>query len=222
MTHEPTRLVQEEIHHRFLNTLTALYGFLRRDFAAFDDPDVRDAVTTLEGRLMAFAGVHRTLHTCSASGRIDVPTYFAKLCAQLCSAQFAPRGIHCDFSADEGDVRPEVGEKLGLILVELVTNCAKHAFPEPWGGSVQISFRRQEGGWTCVVRDDGRGMQPGQAGEGLRLVRDLAHAIQAEVTFQSDGGGVQVTVRLPDAEREDENTPKVRLGSWADPRPLSP
>ncbi|MGH6910721.1 MAG: histidine kinase dimerization/phosphoacceptor domain -containing protein, partial [Phenylobacterium sp.] len=107
-------LAGEEAHHRFLNTLTSLSALLRQDFASFHDPEVLGAVATFEAQLLAFAGVHRSLAR-PAGGSLDVVTHFGRLAAQLCAAQLAPRGVACTFYADEGEMDPEAGEKLGLI-----------------------------------------------------------------------------------------------------------
>jgi two-component sensor histidine kinase len=202
-------LGREEIHHRFLNTLTTLRGRLWRDFAAFPDPGVQEAVRVFEGQLTAFAGLHRSLRAASAGGDIDVPTHFARLCAEFSRIHLAPHGHRCEFSADDGEIAPEACDQLGLILAELMTNCAKHAFRAPWRGRVRVAFRRWEWGWTCVVRDNGCGLQPGRTGEGLRLVQDLARAVQAEVAFHSDDDGLRVIVRLPDADLRQPRAPAV-------------
>jgi two-component system OmpR family response regulator len=122
------RLASREANHRFLNTLTALHGLLRTDFGEFVDPAVREAVSVFSSRIQAFACVHRTLSDESGDDLVDAPTHLARLCAELCAAHLAPRGLHCDFAADPGTLPREVCQKLGLIIVELVTNAAKHAF----------------------------------------------------------------------------------------------
>jgi two-component sensor histidine kinase len=197
MLTDPQGLAREEAHHRFLNTLTALHLLLRRDFGAFDDPGVRDAVATFEARLLTFAGIEHSLAT-PAAGLLDVPVHFGRLCAQLAAVLLAPRSIACEFFADEGEMEVETGEKLGLILAELVTNAAKHAFSGRSHGRVTVTLRRAHRGWKCVVQDDGAGLRQGQLGSGLRLVGSLAHGIQGHLTTASDAGGTRIELRFPD------------------------
>jgi two-component sensor histidine kinase len=200
---DPQALMREEAHHRFLNTLTAIRGLLSQDFAGFEDPEVRDAVGTFEARLMAFAHVHRSLRASAAANRIDAPIHFGRLSAQLAAAYLAPRGHHCAFFADEGEMDADVGETLGLIIVELVTNAAKHAFTAGSSGCVSIELRRKALGWACTVQDDGGGLRPEGGGDlgggaGMRLIKALASDIGAELTIRSDGSGVLVNVHAPD------------------------
>ncbi|MDB5418516.1 MAG: hypothetical protein JWP50_1935 [Phenylobacterium sp.] len=192
------RLASREANHRFLNTLTALHGLLRTDFGAFADPAVRQAVTVFSSRIQAFASVHRTLSDESDEDLVDVPTHLARLCAELCAAHLAPRGLHCDFAADPGTLPRDVCQKLGLIIVELVTNAAKHAFVGREEGLIRVGLRRATRGWICVVADDGSGLRGGGKGDGMTLVRGLAHALGGELRVLSDARGVAVTLSLPD------------------------
>ena len=192
------RLASREANHRFLNTLAALHALLRRDFGAFADPAVRDAVSIFSSRIQAFASVHRTVADESSGSWIDAPAHLAELCRQLCVALLAPRGLHCEFIADPGTMPRETCQKLVLIIVELVTNAAKHAFAGRNCGQVRVSLRRANCAWICQVADNGCGLRGGTGGDGLGLVRGLARALGGVLDVHSDPGGVTVTVRLPD------------------------
>jgi two-component sensor histidine kinase len=199
------RLASNEANHRFLNTLTALSGLLRTDFGGFADPAVLQAVSVFSSRIQAFASVHRTLSEDADDGPVDAAAHLARLCAELCEAHLAPRGLHCDFQADPGTLPREVCQHLGLIIVELVTNAAKHAFNGRTGGLVRVCLRRTAHGWLCVVADNGSGLRGGGNGgngggrAGMRLVHGLAEALDGDLCIRSDVGGVIVTLSLPDA-----------------------
>ena len=192
------RLASWEANHRFLNTLAALHALLRRDFGALPDPAVRAAVSVFSSRIQAFASVHRTVANESGGSWIDVPVHLAELCEQLCIAQLAPRGLHCEFSADPGTMARETCQKLSFIIVELVTNAAKHAFAGRSSGQVRVSLCRAKSEWICQVADDGCGLGGGKDGDGLKLVQGLARALGGLLHVHSDPDGVIVTVRLPD------------------------
>lgn len=192
MTTDAQRLAREEAHHRFLNTLMALQSLLRQDFAGLQDPPVRDAVEIYESQLLAFAAVHRALQN-PIVGVIDVPTHFGRLCAQISASQLAPLGLRCEFSADEGEMAPEVGATLGLILVEFLSNAGRQAGQ---GGSrrrVSVALRWTGGLWVCLVEDDGAG----PPGSNLRLIQALADHLEADLMVRPDEAGAQFTLRLP-------------------------
>lgn len=193
------RLASQEANHRFLNTLTALRGLLRTDFGDFVDPAVRNAVSVFSSRIDAFASVHRTLGDNSEEALVDAAAHLARLCDQLCEAHLAPRGVYCEFKSDSGTLPRETCQKLGLIVVELVTNAAKHAFVGRGSGRVRVCLRRAEQGWICAVADNGCGIHGDRMGEGMTLVQALAHAVGGALAVHSDSGGVIATVSLPDS-----------------------
>lgn len=192
-------LALSEANHRFLNTLAALGGFLRRDFARFDDPAIREAVAAYSKRIQAFASVHRTLGVDTAAELVDAAERLARLCAELCAAHLAPRGLYCEFKSDPGLLPHDTCQKLSLIVVELVTNAAKHAFVGRADGRVSVCLRRTPETWICLVVDNGSGFRQAAAvGDGLSLVRGLARALGGDLRVYSDAGGAIVTLTWPD------------------------
>ena len=192
------RLLAWEANHRFLNTLTALHGLLMNDFSRFPDPSVRQAVAVFSSRIQAFADVHRTLGVQTGEPVIDAAAHLARLCEELCVAHLAPRGLLCEVRLEQVVLPRETCLNLGLIVVELVTNAAKHAFVGRTGGKVWVILRRSERSWICQVADNGAGLRPGPGGDGMKLVRGLAAYLGASLQVDSDTGGVTTTLRLPD------------------------
>jgi two-component sensor histidine kinase len=192
------QLALQEANHRFLNTLAALGGFLRRDFGAFVDPAISDAVSVFSGRIQAFACVHRTLGEDHDEALVDAPAYLAKLCAELCAAHLAPRGLYCEFRSDPGVLSREACQTLGLIVVELLTNAAEHSFVGRRSGRICVSLRRAEAAWICQVADNGSGLRGTGKGDGMKLVRKLARAMGGDLRVHSDASGLIVTLRLWD------------------------
>lgn len=105
------------------------------------------------------------------------------------------------------DVADDVGELMipAFALQTLVENAVKHGIePQPSGGTIHIGLRRVEGTLEVLVRDDGRGSEPGEvleAGHGLELLRRrLASRSGAEASLTwetAPGEGFQVAVRVP-------------------------
>jgi two-component sensor histidine kinase len=195
------RLASREANHRFLNTLTALQGLLRADFDDFADLAVRQAVSTFSSRIQAFATLLRTLGEGAGeeAGAMDASAYLARLCQELCRAHLAPRGLRCEFMSDPAILTRDACQNLGLIVVELVTNAAKHAFPGRAAGRVSISLQHADGGWICQVADNGCGFRGDRQGDGLKLVRGLAAALDGQLQIHSGPSGATVTLRAPGA-----------------------
>jgi two-component sensor histidine kinase len=195
------QLAARDAGRRFLDTLTALQGFLQTIFGDFADPAVRAAVAVFSTRIQASTGMHGMLADDAGETWVDASAHLGELCAELCAAQLAPRGLRCEFRSDPAILPRETCRKLGLIVVELVANAARHAFADRAYGRVVICLRRTERGWICQVADNGSGFAGGETGHGTKLVQGLAQALGGELRVHSDAGGVVVTLSLPDPPR---------------------
>jgi two-component sensor histidine kinase len=98
---------------------------------------------------------------------------------------------------------------LALIANELVTNAAKHAYPDGAGGPVRVTLARVppggDGGHVLTVADEGRGLPPGStfgpgtATLGMRLLRALAAQISARLILEDGGPGARISVVFGEA-----------------------
>ena len=65
---------------------------------------------------------------------------------------------------------------VGLIVNELVTNAAKHAFSDGAAGHINVAFGREAHGYRLVVEDDGQGLPTDYATRRHGLGRGLVEA----------------------------------------------
>ncbi|MBI2919145.1 MAG: hypothetical protein HYY01_14315 [Chloroflexi bacterium] len=100
-----------------------------------------------------------------------------------------------DQAGSEPPLSPEVQRHLLQMAREALANAARHARP----ARVWVTVERAEGALLVRVRDDGRGMAPGQPwGLGLAGMRERAALIGAALEVHSQPGqGTEVLVRLP-------------------------
>jgi|GEM_PF-5377614 len=87
----------------------------------------------------------------------------------------------------------------GLIVIELVTNAIKHAFPRGGAGIVEIRLRTILGdGGELVVRDNGMGfpddfiLKKG-ASSGLMFVQTIVKRFQGEISL-GRGPGAEISI----------------------------
>ena len=117
-----------EMHHRFANSFTVLNGMLRREFASSAQPELQETLGRCEARIVALGNLHRFLMIGGREEWISVQFYIERLCEALVEAVLKPLGVRCEASADDGIYPSEHCELFGLIVAELATNAAKHAF----------------------------------------------------------------------------------------------
>jgi two-component sensor histidine kinase len=190
-------LVLRESHHRMKNTLTLLGASVRRDFARSGSTDLSVAVDRFEGRVVAFGRLYRLLSDDADSSRLPVTAFFETLCGALSEAILEPAGIRCEAAIEDGTLAAWKCHRLALMLTELVTNAAKHAFPNRSGGIIRIQIAAREGCWHCTVADNGAGVTGSLQGTGGRIMEGLARSIRAQVHGEASRSGTRVTIVVP-------------------------
>jgi two-component sensor histidine kinase len=191
-------LVLRESHHRMKNTLTLLGASVRRDFLRPGSMEVSVAVDRLERRLVAFGRLYQLLSDDAGRKTVSVAAFFESLCGALSEAILEPAGIRCEAAIESGVLPTSQCHRLALILAELVTNAAKHAFPNRNGGLIRIEIAYREGCWCCTVADNGTGATGPLQGTGGRILEGLARSIQARVLGDGGRGGTRVTIVMPE------------------------
>jgi two-component sensor histidine kinase len=189
-------LFVRETHHRMKNMLTLLGAWLRADFMSTASVNLPQAIDGFERRLLAFGTLYDLLSKRSDRHYTSVGDYVGSLSLALAAAILEPRGIRCQATIGDGFLESKRCERLGLIIVELVTNAAKHAFPNQQPGLVCIEASYRDGFWHCTVKDSGVGARGGR-GVGGRLVEDLARSVGGYAVTDLEFDGTAITVVVP-------------------------
>ncbi|WP_431204507.1 sensor histidine kinase [Bradyrhizobium betae] len=192
-------LVLRESHHRMKNTLTLLGASVRRDFTRAGARDVSVAVDRFERRLVAFGRLYQLLSDSDDVSAVDVRAFFENLCAALSEAVLEPAGIRCEAAIESGALSASQCHRLALMLTELVTNAAKHAFPTRKGALIRIEVANHDDAWFCTVADNGIGATGPLQGTGSRILEGLARSIHARLQGETGQGGTRVTIVMPAA-----------------------
>jgi two-component sensor histidine kinase len=190
-------LVLRESHHRMKNTLTLLGASVRRDFTRAGTRDMSVAVDRLERRIVAFGRLYQLLSDNDDLAMISVEAFFESLCGALSEAVLEPAGVRCEASIESGTLPAWQCHRLALMLTELVTNAAKHAFPNKKGALIRIEVVNHEGSWLCTVTDNGIGATGPLQGAGSRILEGLARSISARMRGEAGQGGTRVTIAMP-------------------------
>lgn len=190
-------LVLRESHHRMKNTLTLLGASVRRDFTRAGTRDVSLAMDRFERRLVAFGRLYQLLSDGDALSTLSVASFFESLCGALSEAVLEPAGICCEASIEDGTLPASQCHRIALMLTELVTNAAKHAFPCKTGALIRIEIANRDGDWLCSVSDNGIGATGPLQGTGSRILEGLARSIDARLLGEAGRGGTRVTIAMP-------------------------
>ncbi len=183
-----------EMHHRLANSFTALTAMMRRELRWSTSSNLDESLDRCEARFVAFADLHRFLTVGAGTGWISAQSYVEQLGKALAEALLKPQGLRCEVSADATFLPSEYCELLGLVITELVTNSAKHAFRGRGDGAVRIEFVTAQDTWDCIVSDNGVGAQANSSGVGSKILATLLRALGAALVSESGPRGTTSVV----------------------------
>ncbi|MBX9796599.1 sensor histidine kinase [Sphingomonas sp.] len=192
-----------EFEHRVKNnfaTVASLLELQRRRA----DPAAAEALSAALNRVESIARAHRYLYRGPAGpGTVEMRDYLGDLCKALGMALTLGNRITLDCQSDSAALPRDRAVSIGLIVNELVTNAAKHAFVGRDNGRIAVSFRLIADGWTLSVSDDGIGMASTQSGDaapegglGIRLIDAFARQAGGTMAFASDSTGTRAVLTV--------------------------
>lgn len=152
-------LLLSELNHRMKNNFQMVASLLELQRKRAGSDAARTALGDAVNRVMGIANAHRNLYVAGDSvTSVDVGAYLEDLCGHLQEALFAGRLVKLECRAVNVEMERDKAVALGLIVNELVTNAAKHAFEDEIAGTVQVAFEPNGDGWRLTVSDDGKGL----------------------------------------------------------------
>jgi two-component sensor histidine kinase len=191
---EERDLFLREIDHRVKNSFALVAGLLDMQRRRAADEPTREALGQALSRVQSIAQAHRHLYRDAAvADRADMKVYLGDLAQALSDGLFLSGAIRLTCEAEPALLPRDRAVSVGLVVNELVTNAAKHAFHGRPEGAIAVTFVRRDGGWRLSVADNGIGMPetPRDGALGRRLID--AFAAQAGGTL-SHTTGAQGTV----------------------------
>ena len=191
----------KEMNHRVKNSLALVVSMLRLQAREDCDPTFAERLEDATLRVGAIARVHEQLYQSTDIERFDVGRYIEAICKDL-SASFA----QCEISvrAQPGIViSADRAISSALIVTELVSNAAKHAYHGHGAGRVWVNIATTGvDGFSISVRDEGAGLPEGfQIGKGrglgTRMVRALAEQLNASLDLVARRPGAEFILTAP-------------------------
>lgn len=202
---EHQAMLTREMSHRVKNSLASVVGLLRVQGRSAQSEEVRNALKDAASRITTIAQVHDHLWRSTRIGFVDISDFAAELCGKLQETvrghRISSRFGHLMMSADKAI-------PLGLLINELVTNAAKHAYPGG-SGEIQVSGERRGADLHVEVSDRGVGLpkdfdidQP-RPSLGFKVIKSLLAQLDGRISVTSNtptGATIQLSVPL-DADK---------------------
>jgi two-component sensor histidine kinase len=192
-------MLTREMSHRVKNSLASVVGLLRVQSRSAPSEEVRNALKDAASRITTIAQVHDHLWRSTRIGFVDIADFAGELCRKLqetvshkVSYSFEPLMISADKAIP-----------LGLLINELVTNSAKHAYPNA-SGEILVSGERRGTDLHVEVSDHGIGLpgdfdidQP-RASLGFKVIKSLLAQLDGRIAVTANTPkGVTVQLDIP-------------------------
>jgi PAS domain S-box-containing protein len=193
-------LLLREIHHRVKNNLQIVSSLLSLQAESVRSSDARESLLESQARVRAMALLHETLYQSDRLGDVDFAAYVESLWAYLARTIGELRStIRLEREIEASPPDMDTAVPCALIVTELLTNAAKHAFPDSREGRIVVRSRFEDGRFTLQVSDDGIGLTDENRQEakrrgsiGMRVIEALAG--QLDATYEWSGPGTVFTM----------------------------
>ena len=189
-------LLLRELAHRVNNEFTSIINTLSRAAARSPNPEVKAVLNEAMEMLHDYVDVHRALKMPKPDTQVDAAEYLDRLCRVMSRSKLEQIGIDLVFDSAPLTLGSEHSWYLGLIVYELVTNAARHAFAGR-GGEVHVELQRIDELVECKVKDNGSGLSNCRQGQGLSIVARLANELGGTVQHQFEPNGSTSVLLFP-------------------------
>jgi len=178
-------LFMYELTHRLNNEFASVISAISLTAARSRNREVRDALIGVTELLHHSADVHRALRMPENHNDIDAGTNIERLCQSLRRSKLNSLNIALLIEARPVRMPADRCWRLGMIVYELITNAARHAFAGT-GGEIRVGLGRSGSFVKCKVVDSGSAPPNIRAGRGLRIIEELVQSLDG--TFIQEFG----------------------------------
>lgn len=137
---------------------------------------IEAALATVPDRLYNFARVHYVLSMSEHSSSIDAAAYLRQPCRAISSSKLNAKGIKLLLVERPFQLNSERCWRLGLIVSELITNSARHAFRDS-GGLIRVELLPLTSIIECRVTDNGTSEPIIFPGSRTKIITSLAKSL---------------------------------------------
>jgi two-component sensor histidine kinase len=189
-------LLLHEYCHRINNEFALAISAISLAAARSTTVETKCTLAAVIDQLENYAQVHHALQMPEHNTRINACTYLRKLCRAISKSKLDNRGIRLVLVAQPFHLDSDRCWRLGLIVSELITNAAHHAF-DHCGSVIRIELLPSKSSIRCRVTDDGMSESEIHPGHGLRIIAALAKSLGGTIEQQFGALGSTTILSFP-------------------------
>jgi two-component sensor histidine kinase len=193
------QILMGEINHRVNNSLQIVASMLHLHSSATESEALRHELLEARSRIAAIARAHHRLYHGDKIDAIDLGAYLREVCGDIAASM---QTCEINVNAEDGiTIRTDRAVAAVLFVNELMTNAAKHAYPDG-GCRIWVALSRHSGDSVVIsVRDEGVGLPPQfdqKSGRlGMRLVHSFAQQLKGDLQVLRKEPGTEFVLSFP-------------------------
>jgi two-component sensor histidine kinase len=164
--------------------------------AASHRDEEKNALAVVEERLRNYVHVNRCLELPLQDTRIDASAHLQQLCQSISRSKLNCRGIELLFVDQPLQMNSKRCWRLAMIISELITNSARHAFGDS-GGKIRVELSQCGAFVECSVADNGTVPEDIRPGRGLTIVEALVAGLGGTINQYFGPSGTVSDLRFP-------------------------
>lgn len=193
-------VLMQEVNHRVNNSLQLVMSMLKLQADAANDQALQNQLMEAASRISAIARAHQRLYRTGHVQRVDLGAYLTDVCRDLDDL------ADCEVKLDlvQGiTIAIDRAIPISLLVNELVTNAAKHAYVGRPGSHIWVTLAlRAADSIVLSVRDEGVGLPADfdpkkRKGLGMRIINAFSQQLGTSLQIRAGNPGTEFTIIVP-------------------------
>jgi len=188
----------KEIQHRTINSLTIIVSLIKLKGNMVDSEETKLILADLETKINSITDLYSLLSEFNTFYEVRVNLYCDKIIKRMSELS---NKIIINKNIPEIIVSNKKASTIGMILVELLFNAIKYAFPGSQKGVIEVTLKSINNRISLIVQDNGIGLPDNfditkLKSLGLDLVSLMVNQLEGTITFDS-GKGTKIIIEFP-------------------------
>ena len=194
----------KEIQHRTKNSFAMITSLIGIRSSVSKSSETKTSLEELTLRVQSISDLYSLLYESDSLFEVSLKKYCEIIIASMLNLS---QNIEMRKDIDEITVSAKDAASIGMIIVELVTNALKYAFPQKDHGVVTLDIKRQKDVIRLRVKDNGIGLGKEISLEdekkvGLHLVDLLVKQLDGAISISSaKDHGTAIEINFPSAAK---------------------
>lgn len=187
---EKTILLQE-IHHRVKNNLQIVMSLLRMQASTIESEETKEHFADAINRVLTMSLIHQRLYESDNLSAVDFSEYLDALSTDILRSSPQGKHIQKELSVQVKEIGMKSIVPIALIITELISNSAKHAFSsidEP-KIMLRVNAGAQPGSIEMRYSDNGVWKSATTESFGMQLIEALTEQLEGSYEFGSSAEG---------------------------------